>query len=267
MKKIFLTILVSAFVLCQCFIVFADDQTDAEMGFSGIGTFHVLTFSSGDSNHTGTTDTPWAWDEIRVIAGAGTSSVLDQYVNSSLYGTYMSRNALFIGPGSIESVSEYIGSNVQDGEDSVTGIIIEGENYGALIQNASLAFDVLFGGIMESVAVGGGDYSVEQYGGTGNLDSGNYNPGPGATSTSVSISGEGSGTIASLNFGSTPQQGPDKFYATTFGGANGGGTYSYSASTQDSGTTINMGFVSAEVEAYVNSETLEVQHYFRAKEY
>jgi len=174
---------------------------------------------------------------------------------------------LYIGPGTIDSESLYKGSNVQDGEDTKTGVLVIGENYGVLIQNGSLAFNHNFGGILSSIATAGGDFTIEQFGGFGNIDP-PYSFLVGDISTLLRITGISSATLESFQFGSSPQADKDAFYANTHGWANGDSTYFFSGKAMESEITTEVRVIgqgNVDIEALF--ETLEVNSYFQFDNY
>lgn len=217
------------------------DQIDIVAGTEAVYNLELFVRSAQNGTHLGryahgagtsslavTTVTPWVTDSIGVaISGADDRSVLDQYINSSGYSTHIGRNALFIGEGVIETTSVYNGFNAPggEGEPSVTGIYIEGKRYGVLIQNGSLEFNADFGGMRESVATAGGDYTVEQSGYVDADISGDFTA-SNDYGTFISIAGDHSATISSSDFGTSPQSGLDIFQANNISSwATGEGVY------------------------------------------
>lgn len=264
-KNIYITIVTLSLLFISPHFLAADITT--KISFSGYGIMDCLYYGNSNSNHTLFTDTDWVWDRIDVIAGSGANSVLDQHVDSNSSGTHISRNALYIGPGSIKTESRYKGFsnvNVPDGEDSITGIYIEGDGYGALIQNGSLEFNANFGGIKESVAVAGGNYYfMEQFGFVDSDNTGDFTPSD-SPWTSVGISGDDSATIGTFDFGSTPQPGPDRFYADSMSWAYGEGSYSFNATSPTIQTSVNMGFGWGDINTRVDFDTLKANAHFWA---
>ncbi|GAF87560.1 unnamed protein product, partial [marine sediment metagenome] len=179
---------------------------------------------------------------------------------------HISRIALYIGPGNINTMSEYHGSNVVDGEDSVTGITVQGQNYGILIQNPSLVFNPVFGGIGTSIASGGGDYSVAQFGGFGTIDkgSGTYIPGNEVGGSSVEVIGDQSAVVITTDFGTLPVIGPDEFQAYAISWASGIGKISFTGYSGDSSTTGGMVFGEGEFKATAEFNSLVNHLFFKA---
>lgn len=196
----------------------------------------------GNSNQTVITDTKWALDKITVTGSTGARTVLDQFIKADSSQTKISRNALFIGSGSIDSESIYKGSNVSEREDNRTGIFVGGENYGVLIENGSLIFNESFGGIDKSIATGSGNYEITQIGDLGTFieSEPNSNFEVGDTWSVLRITGTNSGTLETLLYGSFPQNGTDKFIESTNGWANGAGTfYFHGHSDQSTAITVH----------------------------
>ncbi len=193
----------------------------------------------GDSNQTVITDTKWALDKITVTGSTGSRTVLDQFVKADSSETNISRNAIFIGSGFIDTESIYKGSNASEGEDSRTGIYIAGDNYGVLIENGSLVFNELFGGINNSIAMASGNYEISQIGDLGTFLDSNPNFAIGNTWSVLKITGTNSGTLESYLYGSFPQSGTDKFVENTNGWANGNGTF-YFHGQSDQNTVITI---------------------------
>jgi len=239
--KIYIIILTLSFLLIPRH--FAAAQT--VFSFTGPGTTDILHYGYSSSSVSFLTNTDWATDTINMITTSPeASSVLDQHVYSDPAGTRISRNALFIGQGSIDTSSTYYGSNVPGGENSISGISLAGDTYGALIQNGSLEFSATFGGIRESVAMAAGNsntYSVEQFGFVDADGLGTFTPQEDSM-ISVDVSGDYySATIATFDFGSVPQPAePDILYAEIRSWATGIGTYSYTAATP--ATEVSTGF-------------------------
>jgi len=228
--------------------------------FTGYGTMDFIHYGNGNSSVTFTTDTDWVGDIIDVITGTGGNSVLDQHIYSDPAGTSISRNALYIGPGSIETSTTYYGSNAPNGEDTIAGIYLTGDSYGALIQNGSLEFNVDFGGIGESVAVAGSTYSpfsVEQFVCVDTDGSGDFTP-QDDYGTSVGVSGDYySGTIATFDFGSYPQPGPDTFHADSTSWATGVGGYYVNAVTPAIQVSTGFDFGQGSIETTFDFDTVE----------
>jgi len=235
--------------------------------FTGYGTMDFLHYGNGNSSVTFTTDTDWVSDRIDVITGPEGNSVLDQHIYSDPSLTNISRNALYIGPGSIETLTTYYGSNAPNGEDAIAGIYITGDSYGALIQNGSLEFNADFGGIAESVAVAGSTYStysVEQSVFVDTDGSGDFTP-QNDYGTSVGVSGDYySGTIATSDFGSSPQPGPDTFHAESTSWATGVGGYYVTAVTPAIQASTGFDFGQGSIETTFDFDTLEVNASFEA---
>lgn len=201
------------------------------------GNEYVYHEGFGNSNQTVITNSDWGYDEITVTGSPGSRTVLDQFVKATGSQTKISRNALFIGSGSIASESIYKGSNTSNGEDGQTGVLVTGNNYGVLIENGSLIFNDSFGGIEKSIATASGNYLIQQI---GNL--GIYIP-PGSfligeTSTTLKLMGRNSGTLESRLYGSFPQNGTDFFSATTKGWTNGTGRFSFEGNSDSNGVEV-----------------------------
>jgi hypothetical protein len=227
--------------------------------FTGYGTMDFLHYGNGDSSITFTTDTDWVSDRIDVITGSGGNSVLDQHIYSDPSRTNITRNALYIGPGSIETSTTYYGSNVPGGEDSITGIYLTGDSYGALIQNGSLEFSADFGGISESAAVAGSTYStysVEQFGFVDTDGSGDFTQQV-DHGTFVGVSGDYSATVATFDFGSVPQPGPDTFHTNSMSWATGEGYYSFYVEAPSGQLSTIIGFGQADILIDVDSDIVE----------
>ena len=262
-KMYIITLMISFLLIPQHFVTAQISGT-----FTGYGTTLLMHNGYGNSSINFTTDTDWVLDRIDVVTtGPDASFVLDQQVYSDPSGTRISRNALYIGPGSVETSSTYYGSNVTGGENSITGIYLSGDNYGALIQNGSLEFNATFGGICESVAVAGSGHSTYFVGQFGYVDVdglGDFTPGV-DYGTSVSVSGEHSATIVTFDFGSSPQPaGPDTFNAEIISWATGDGIYSFAAETPTTQAFVDMGFGWGNVDTTFDSDTLEVDADFEA---
>jgi len=232
-----------------------------------------LAFGYGDGSIAVATDTPWVTDTISIATtDADTRSVLDQFISSASGGTYISRNALFIGDGSITTSSTYKGFNALEGEASTTGIYIEGNGYGILIQSP-LEFNAGFGGIRESIAAAGGNpeaeggnphYSVQQFGYVDADGSGDFTPQQDYR-VLMGVSGDRSATITSSNYGSSPQQGPDTFRANTVSWASGDGAYSFASESQVTQLYVDWAFGWGNSTVIVDdSSPLEVSDYFSA---
>jgi len=201
--------------------------------FSGVEEIFYEGF--GDSTQTVITDSEWALDSITVDGADGSRSLLDQTIVADEDHTQINRVAMYMGPGFVGTDSIYMGSKTGIGEDNRTGITISGTKYGVLIQNGTLEFDELFGGIEKSIAVASGNYMLEQFGYTGEYTSDSFIEGD--NSAFFSISGGNSATLISLVFGSTPQPGMDAFDVETIGWAKGNGAYVFSGSSGDSSTS------------------------------
>jgi len=262
-RKIYIIILTLSFLLIPRH--FAAAQT--VFSFTGPGTTNILHYGYGSSSVSFLTNTDWAVDMINMITTSPeASSVLDQHVYSDSAGTRISRNALFIGQGSIDTSSTYYGSNVQGGENSISGISLAGDSYGALIQNGSLEFSATFGGIRESVAMAAGSfntYSVEQFGFVDADGLGTFTPQE-DYGTSVGVSGDYySATIATFDFGSVPQPAePDILYAEISSWATGAAIYSFTVESPAMGTY--MSFEGVDVEISVDFDTLKLDAEFKA---
>lgn len=235
--------------------------------FTGEGIMDFLHYGNVNSSLILTTDTDWVSDRIDVIVGPGGNSVLDQHIYSNSAGTNISRNALYVGPGIIETSTTYYGSNAPGGEDTVAGIFITGDSYGALIQNGSLEFNANFGGINESVAVAGSTYSpysVEQFLCVDTDGSGDFTP-QDDYGTSVGVSGDYySGTIATFDFGSYPQPGPDKLHAESISWATGVGGYYVTAATPATQASTGFDFGWGYIETTFDSDAVEAIASFEA---
>lgn len=226
-----------------------------------------LAYGYGAGSLNVTTNTPWVMDTIGMTTtGAADRSVLDQSINSTPDGTSIGRNALYIGDGSITTSSAYNGFNVPQGEASVTGIYLNGNNYGVLIQRP-LEFNAGFGGMRESVAAAGGNpsnpYSVQQFGYVDVDGSGNFNL-TNDHRVFMGVTGDQSATITSTNFGSFPQPGPDVFRANITSWAIGNGAYSFGAESpvMQGYDTFNFGF--GTTGTLVNSDVFEISAGFSA---
>ncbi|MBS3788958.1 MAG: hypothetical protein V5A79_06485 [Candidatus Bipolaricaulota bacterium] len=231
------------------------------------GTEHIYHEGFGNSNQTVITSTSWSMDIISVSGSSGSRTVLDQFISAENTKTKISRNALFIGSGSIDSDSIYKGSESQTGEDSKTGVFVTGDNYGVLIQNGSLLFNNNFGGIKESIATASGEFVIEQIGQFGTLSPSNSFI-VGDISTLVRITGANSATLKTFNYGSVPRAGKDAFFANTNGWANGDTTFFFEG-TEDP-TSINAKIRIAgqgKIGIQALFETLEANAHFRIDNY
>jgi len=261
-KKIIITFMISFFLLGPHFAAAQQVWT-----FTGYGTKDFFHRGYGDSSIAVITDTDWVADRIDVITGPGGDWVVDQHIYSDPSGTNISRNALYIGQGSIETLSTYNGSNAPGGEDSITGIYLTGDTYGALIQNGSVEFNADFGGIRESVAVAGsigGTYFVEQFGFVDTDGSGDFTPQV-DHGTSVSVTGDSySGTISTFDFGSFPQPGPDTFHAESISWATGDGSYYFTAETPTIQTSTGFDFGWGSIDTTFDLDIVEGSASFNA---
>lgn len=265
-KMYIITLMVSFLLIPQHFVA-----AQTVFSFTG-GQTRILHYGYGIDSISCITDTDWVLDSIDVITTSpGASCVLDQYVYSDLSGTSISRNALYIGPGSIDTSSTYKPVNQYnpggEGQNSITGISITGDSYGALIQNGSLEFNATFGGIRESVAVAGNyysTYSVEQFGFVDVDGLGDFTPLV-DYGTSVSVSGEHSATILTFDFGSSPQPtGPDTFNAEIISWATGDGIYSFTAETPTTQVFVDFDFGTGNVNTTFDFDTVEGSADFKA---
>jgi len=269
MRRLCVMILLG-FVLPQ--VIFAAG-TKGNFTFIGTGNVHIIAFGSAGSDHTAFFSTPWAVAEARIVVeespdpSVTEASVLDQYLASTSDFTYISGNLMFIGPGSIRALSQYLGSNTPTGEDSVIGVLIIGHNYGALLQGGSLYFDPSFGGIKGALAVAGGDYTIEQYGGTGTVNSsGTYTPGPDDTHVSLTLEGALTGSRAISVFGTKPQQGLDPVFVSTSAWAIGPGGYTFRTSSSGMDIEMEWGYSGMKGEIIIDSEALKLHDTFEASD-
>lgn len=210
-------------------------STNGNLLFKGNGKGNIYHEGFGNSNQTVITDTDWAYDTITVTGSTGARTVLDQFIDANSSQTKISRNALFIGPGSIDTKSIYKGSNVSNGEDNRTGILITGDNYGVLIGNCCSIFNENFGGIKDSLATAAGNYLIQLIGDLGTYSDPDFLIGE--TSALLQITGTNSATLETPLYGSFPQNGTDFFYESTEGCATGTGSFFFSGSSGQSSIT------------------------------
>ncbi|MBS3788349.1 hypothetical protein KGY79_09175 [Candidatus Bipolaricaulota bacterium] len=203
------------------------------------GTKYVYHEGFGGSNQTVITDSNWAFDEITVTGSPGSRTVLDQFIKADSTQTKITRNALFIGSGSINTESIYKGSNTSNGEDNRTGILILGDNYGVLIGNCCSIFNESFGGIKNSLATASGNYLIQLIGDLGSYSAQDFSIGE--TSTLLQVTGTNSATLETLLYGSSPQSGTDPFYESTKGCATGTGSFLFSGSSGQSSVEVLFG--------------------------
>ena len=229
------------------------------------GTYSIYHEGFGNSNQTVITDTDWVLDEITVTGSTGTVSVLDQFIAADSSETEINRNALFIGPGSINSNSIYNGSNGPEGQDSQTGIIVTGENYGVLLETGSLVFNDSFGGIVDSVASASGNYQIEQYGGFGTFNPTSFIPSD--IFISIMLAGTDTGTLRGVNFGSIPQPGHDLFTSNTTGWGGGEAEMFFSAGDNELETLMSFATAHGEISISALFDFLEAYIYYEGRDY
>jgi len=264
-KKLRLIIFISVAVSFAYPIIIAGADVNVNIQLTGIGIINSLSFGGENTNITGTTDSEWAWDEIAVETKEDANSVLDQLVFQGDLGTHISRNALYIGEGSINTTSQYKGSH-GGGEDSLSGTSVEGENYGVLIQHGSLEFNDDFGGADETVLAAGGNYAIGQWGGFGNIDSGgNVIRGEDDPWISLTLRGDQSGSIRSSIFGSESKT--NTYYADSTANAIGLGDYSFNIYSADMDALLYTQFTQARVYTLADFERLKAEALLMANIY
>jgi len=264
-KKLRLIIFISVAVSFAYPIIIAGADVNVNIQLTGIGIINSLLSGGENTNMTRTTDSEWAWDEIVVETKEDANSVLDQLVFQGDLGTHISRNALYIGEGSINTTSQYKGSH-GGGEDSLSGTSVEGENYGVLIQHGSLEFNEDFGGADETVLAAGGNYTIGQWGGFGNIDSGgNVIRGEDDPWISLTLRGDQSGSIQSSVFGSETE--PNTYYANSTASAIGLGDYSFKGYSVDMDALLYLQFTQARVYIVADFERLKAEALLMANIY